>query len=387
MLTWKQKLQQKIKRHKKKATLHTSIAAVVTLLLLFTLNTLDRARAVTVKDDPNSILTITMVGDMMFGRNIDEVITPKYGYEHLFKYVRPYFDQSDYITGNFDNPITLRDGYPQADKFIHLRTNPGAAKALKKVGFSSVTLANNHMKDYGKQGLLDTLKVFNQEKIDTVGAGRDLKSATKISYQTVNDIKIAVVGFSDVLPKEFRARKDRSGIAPADPDVFFPLVAKAKNNADLVLVHIHWGLEYDSGYHPRQQDLAHALVDAGADIVIGHHPHVLEPVEVYKNSVIFYSLGNFIFDQGWSRTRESVLVQYKLQPNGQARIEINPILIREGQPRPVTGWFGLYRREKIFSQITQEMMYTDNWNKTWKREGDKIVRIVDHSKILKGREK
>jgi gamma-polyglutamate biosynthesis protein CapA len=383
-LTWRQKLQRYIKRHKKRATFHTAIAAAVTFVFLITANTLDRAHAVEVKDDPESRLTITMVGDMMFGRNIEEVVVPNIGYERLFEHVRPYFEHSDYVTGNFDNPIVYRDGYPKADKFIHVKSRPEVAKALKNVGFDSVNLANNHVKDYGKQGLMDTLKALDEQDIDTVGAGRDLKSATKVSYRTVNGVKIAVVGFSDVIPRDFTARKNRAGIAPADPDIFFPLVAKAKSNADLVLVHIHWGLEYDSGYHPRQQDIAHALVDAGADIVIGHHPHVLEPVEVYKNGVIFYSLGNFVFDQGWSRTRESVLVQYKLLKNGQARVEIHPVMIREGQPRPVGGWAEIYRREKIFSQITEEMMYSDEWNRTWKREGDSIVRVVDHSRVLNG---
>ncbi|MFC7439705.1 CapA family protein [Laceyella putida] len=377
MLTWRQELQRYIKKQKKKATLHTAIATVATAVLVFTLNAVDRAQAVTVDKDPNSALTVTLVGDMMFGRNIQDVIVPRFGYEYLFNYVEPYFAASDYVTGNFENPVTNREGYPEADKFIHLSTQPEAVKALKKIGFSSVNLANNHMKDFGKQGLLDTLRAFDGQNVDTVGAGRDLKEATRISYETVHGIRVAVLGFSDVMPKDFRARKDKSGIAPADPDVFFPLVAKAKSNADLVLVHMHWGLEYDSGYHPRQQDLAHALVDAGADVVIGHHPHVLEPVEVYKNGVILYSLGNFVFDQGWSRTRESVLVQYKILKGGkEAKLELHPMMIREGQPRPLEGWTDAYRREKIFNQLTEEMMYSEKWKQTWTREGNHLSRTI-----------
>lgn len=376
MLTWRQKLQVFIKKQKREATLHTAIAAGVTFVLILVLNFVDRSTAVTVEKDPTSKLTVTLVGDMMFGRNIEEVIIPNYGYEGLFSYTLPYLQESDYTTGNFESPIVIKDGYNQADKFIHLSAKPEAAKAIKKVGFDSVNLANNHLKDYGKQGLIDTLHTFAKNKVETVGAGRDSKEASKISYETVKGIKIATLGISDILPKEFSTKKDRSGILPADPDLFFPLVAKAKQNSDLVIVHIHWGVEYDSGYHPRQKDIGHALVDAGADLVVGHHPHVLEPVEVYKNGVIFYSLGNFIFDQGWSRTRESVLVQYKLLQDGQARIELNPMFIREGQPRPLTGWSDVYRREKIISQLTEEIMYTDDWSQAWKRDGDKIVRTI-----------
>lgn len=384
MMTLKQKFQRYIKRQQKKAVKHTWIALFIVVVLMASLTGLNHSGIPAVKDDPDSRLTLTFVGDMMFGRNIADVIIPKYGYEYLFQYVRPYFKYSDYVTGNFENPIVFQDGYPQARKYIHLSTRPAAAKALKKVGFSTVNLANNHMKDFGKQGLLDTLRAFRDAKLDTVGAGSDLKSAAGVEYKTVNGIKIATLGFSDVMPVDFRARHNRSGIAPADPDVWFPAVAKAKKNAQLVVVHMHWGLEYDSRYHPRQKEFGRALIDAGADIVVGHHPHVLEPVEVYKNGVIFYSLGNFIFDQGWSRTRESVFAQYKVLKNGTVRLEIHPLLIREGQPRPLTGPGKIYRQEKIYMQITQERIYSNAWNRTWKREENKLVRTIPLPPKLKG---
>lgn len=382
-LTWKQRLLITIKRQKKQALMHTTIASIVCLVLLALLQWWTPVEAAPVQKDKRALVTVTMVGDMMFARNMN-IVTNHYGYDYLFQYARPYFQSSDLVTGNFENPIVLKQGYPLADKFIHLKTGPEAAKVLARMGFDVVNLANNHMKDFGKPGLMDTRKVFRQTGVDTVGAGRDLKSAKQIRYYTVNGVKVAVLGMSEVLPKGFRAHKDRSGILPADPNIFMPLVAKAKRNADLVLVHIHWGIEYDSHFHPRQRDLAHALADAGADIIIGHHPHVLEPIEVYNNSVIFYSLGNFVFDQGWSRTKETALVQYKLYPDGKARIEVVPMMIRQGQPRPVFGWTNIYRREKIFSEITNEPMYTDQWNQVWKREGDLLVREVDHSRVLKG---
>lgn len=384
MMTLKQKFQRYIKRQQKKAVMHTWIALFIVVVLMVSLPGLYHSEIAAVKDDPDSRLTLTFVGDMMFGRNIADVIIPKFGYEYLFQYVRPYFKYSDYVTGNFENPVVFQDGYPKARKYIHLSTRPAVAKALKKVGFSTVNLANNHMKDFGKQGLLDTLRAFRDAKLDTVGAGSDLKSAAGVEYETVNGIKIATLGFSDVMPVDFRARHNRSGIAPADPDVWFPAVAKAKKNAQLVIVHMHWGLEYDSRYHPRQKEFGRALIDAGADIVVGHHPHVLEPVEIYKNGVILYSLGNFIFDQGWSRTRESVLAQYKVLKNRTVRLEIYPLLIREGQPRPLTGLGSIYRREKIYMQITQERIYSDAWNRTWKREENRLVRTIPLPPKLKG---
>ncbi|MGA8941351.1 MAG: CapA family protein [Thermoactinomyces sp.] len=377
MLNWKQRFQRYIKQQKKKTDIHTLAALLVTVLVIIVFQVLDmKAEPIRVQDD-KSRLTVSMVGDMLFGRYVDKVIVPDRGYDSLFKYVRPYLEHSDYITGNFDQPVTEQEGYPEADKRMHVSTSPEVAETLKKAGFTTVNLANNHMKDFGRQGLLDTLKAFQEVKIDPVGAGYDLRDATEISYETVKGIKIATLGFSDLLPKDFRASSKRSGVAPADPDIFFRNVAKAKKNADLVIVHMHWGEEYDSGFHPRQRDLGHALVDAGADIVIGHHPHVLEPVEVYKRGVIFYSLGNFISDQGWSRTRESVLAQYKILDHGKVQLELHPLVIGDGTPKPLENWSQLYRRERIFMQITNEPYFSGEWSRVWERKGNSLVRIID----------
>ena len=375
MLTWKQRFQRYIKRQKKKAMQHTVMALGITILLIVLFQVFDSPKTLQVREE-NSLLTISMVGDMLFGRYVDEVVVPNHGYQSLFQYVRPYLKQSDYITGNLDQPITEGENYPKADKLMHISTSPEVAKVLKEEGFTTVNLANNHMKDFGKQGILDTLRAFQNENVGTVGAGYNLEDASAVSYQTIRGIKIATLGFSDILPKDFRALSNRSGVAPADPNLFFYDVAKAKKNADLVIVHMHWGKEYDSTYHPRQQDLGRSLIDAGADIVIGHHPHVLEPVEVYKHGVIFYSLGNFISDQGWSRTRESVLAQYKVMDDGKVNLVIHPLVIREGTPRPLTGGSSFYRRERIFMQITDQSVFSEDWSRLWKREGDVLVRTI-----------
>ncbi|MBA4549630.1 CapA family protein [Thermoactinomyces intermedius] len=383
MLTWKQKFQRYIKRQKKKTMQHALIALGITVFFIVLSQVLDSPPKVEEQDD-HSLLTISMAGDMLFGRYVDDVVVPDQGYHSLFQYVRPYLKKSDYITGNFDQPVTEDEDYPKADKRVHISTKPEIAKVLKEEGFTTVNLANNHIKDYGKQGLLDTVRVFQNQKVNTVGAGYNIQDASTVSYQMVRGIKIATLGFSDILPKDFRALSDRSGVAPADPDVFFYDVAKAKKNADLVIVHMHWGEEYDSTFHPRQQDLGRSLIDAGADIVIGHHPHVLEPVEVYKHGVIFYSLGNFISDQGWSRTRESVLAQYKVM-NGKVNLVIRPLVIRDGTPRPLTGFGSFYRRERIFMQITDEPIFSEEWSRLWKREGEALVRTIDLPPKLKAK--
>lgn len=154
------------------------------------------------------------------------------------------------------------------------------------------------------------------------------------------------------------------------------MIAEASKKADLVLVHVHWGQEYDNEPNDRQKDLAKAIADAGADVIIGAHPHVLEPIEVYNGTVIFYSLGNFVFDQGWSRTRDSALVQYHLMNDGKGRFEVTPLNIREATPTPL-GKSDFLKRKAIFRQLTK------GTNLDWKEENGKLTFEVDHADKLK----
>ncbi|MFC4078366.1 CapA family protein [Salinithrix halophila] len=387
-LNLQQKMLLNTKRHKKKAPLHTAIAFGISFALLVSIPLLDGGKPVTAdSNNLDEVLTMTMVGDMMLGRHVEKVAERK-GSDSLFRYVKPLLKESDLVTGNFESPILLGDPekYPPFDKAIRLNAGQESAVALKKAGFTSVNLANNHMMDYGGPGVSDTKKAFEQARLETVGAGRDRYNAKQILYQEVNGLKVATMGMTDVYQSGFPARQGTPGILPASPKTVLPLVRSAEKSAALVVVHIHWGVEYDNNVHPRQRDLGRALVDAGADIVVGHHPHVLEPVEIYKNGIILNSTGNFIFDQGWSRTRETALFRYRLAKNGTAKLEVIPMWISEGHPRPLAGLRNLYRREKIYLQLTEGWIYSKAWKKEWKREGDKLVRELDHSRILKHQE-
>jgi gamma-polyglutamate biosynthesis protein CapA len=157
------------------------------------------------------------------------------------------------------------------------------------------------------------------------------------------------------------------------------MIAKAKNskqvNADLVVVNVHWGQEYDTEASPRQKALAKAMVDAGADIIIGHHPHVLQSFDVYKQGIIFYSLGNFVFDQGWTRTKDTAMVQYNLTDDGKATINVVPLQLKEATPRPATGYL---EKERIYRQLTKETAE----NVLWSKKKDKLEIIVNHKHVM-----
>ncbi len=172
-------------------------------------------------------LTATFVGDMMMGRNVEKV-TNLHGSESVFKNVKPYFNVSDFITGNFENPVTNAKDYQEAEKNIHLQTNQESVETLKKLNFSVLNFANNHAMDYGEDGLKDTLNKFSNEDLELVGAGNNLEDAKQhVSYQDVNGVKIATLGFTDVYTKNFTAKKNRGGVLPLSPKIFIPMIAEA----------------------------------------------------------------------------------------------------------------------------------------------------------------
>lgn len=381
-LNFQEKLLIFIKRTKYKNLRY--IAVILPILVIFLVASTWIGRTDEVKDvEPrkNQKLTMTMVGDVMMGRHVGEV-TKRHGADYLFRHVKPYFDASDYVSGNFEHPILKDDAskYEQTDKSIHLYTDMDAIHAVKNAGFTVMNLANNHLMDYGEEGLRDTLDVFDRYNMDYVGGGENRKEAKEhINYQDVNGVRVATLGFTDAFVEGTIATKDQNGLLSANPDVLFDMIEKAKNedhgNADLVVVNVHWGQEYDTEATPRQKALAKAMVDAGADIIIGHHPHVLQSFDVYKDGIIFYSLGNFVFDQGWTRTKDSAMVQYNLTEDGKATIDVIPLQIEEAAPRLATGYFDQLR---VYRQLTKETAE----NVYWSKQDNKIEIIANHKHVI-----
>jgi gamma-polyglutamate biosynthesis protein CapA len=381
-LNFQEKLLIFIKRTKYKNLRYSAV--VLPILIIFLVASTWIGRTDEVKDiEPrkDQKLTMTMVGDVMMGRHVEEV-TKRHGADYLFRHVKPYFDASDYVSGNFEHPILKDDvnRYEKTEKSIHLRTDMDSIHAVKNAGFTVMNLANNHLMDYGEEGLRDTLDVFDRYNMDYVGGGENRKEAKEhINYQDVNGVRVATLGFTDAFVEGTIATKDRNGLLSANPDVLFDMIEKAKNedhgNADLVVVNVHWGQEYDTEATPRQKALAKAMVDAGADIIIGHHPHVLQSFDVYKDGIIFYSLGNFVFDQGWTRTKDSAMVQYNLTEDGTASIDVIPLQIEEAAPRLATGYFDQLR---VFNQLTKETAE----NVYWSKKDNKIEIIANHKHVI-----
>lgn len=210
------------------------------------------------------------------------------------EWINKYLSKADLCIVNLESPITqCTEAIPKTGP--DLKGEISGIKFLNNIGCSLVTTANNHIMDYGLQGLEDTLNSLKDHKIESVGSGRTKAEAQQIKYFSKNGLKIAVVNFSE---NEWSTAvdDDEAGASPLDEISNFYDIQEAKKNADKVIVITHGGHEMYSLPSPRMKRLFRFYIDAGADAVINHHTHCVSGYETFKGKPIFYSLGNFIFE-------------------------------------------------------------------------------------------
>lgn len=293
---------------------------VLTFLLLFLYPAVVSAEPV----------VIHAVGDIMLGGSGEKVYR-KYGYDYPFAATRATLRQGDIVIGNLESPLAAR-GVEFTGKQFRFKADPQAALALKNAGFTHLSLANNHILDFGAAGLTQTLTALDANEITHAGAGENLAAARKAALSVVKGVKVAFLSYSLTYPEEFFAGAKTAGAAPGYVSYFTADIKEAKSNADCVIVAFHWGGEGKDTPKPYQLAAAHKAIDAGADIVIGHHPHVLQGVEQYKSGVIFYSLGNFAFGST-SKSAELSMIARIIYDDGVKEVEIIPLNVLNSQVR------------------------------------------------------
>ncbi|WP_368503126.1 CapA family protein [Alkalihalophilus sp. As8PL] len=372
--TFPEKVLMSTKKHKVHAKKHSIIAFILCFIILASTSLIRQADIPTVAKEDDSVFTASLVGDMMFGRHVEKV-ADRHGYDHMFAYTKPYFEAADYVTGNLTSPVLDEESTKPLDQkeLSSLVADKEAISTLEDAHFSVVNLANNHSFEEATPEAQETLETLEHSEVEAVGIAGDYDAAESISYTEHNGLDVATVGVTDVVQPSMA-----SNVLTTDPNEALPLIREARSQADLVVVHVHAGQEYDSSPTTRQEMLMKAFADAGADIVIGHYPHVLQSVDVYNDTLILYSIGNFIFDQGWTRTRDTAIAQYDLKPDGKAQVELVPFRIYEAQPVPVDGVFSFYHRSKIFRQLTKD---TEN-KESIIQQDDRLIFEVDHSHVL-----
>lgn len=220
---------------------------------------------------------------------------------------------ADYSIVNLECPVVVRDAKPIEKCGPNLCCDKKAIEALKEVGFSCVTLANNHFYDYGDEGVEQTLKTCAEYEIDTVGGGMNFQKASEALYKEIAGKTLAIVNCCE---HEFSiATEESAGSNPINPILQYNTIKEARRNADSVVVVVHGGSEHYQLPSPRMKELYRFFIDAGADAVFNHHQHCFTGYEVYKKKPIFYGLGNFCFDNPFKRSsiwNEGFLVQVDL---------------------------------------------------------------------------
>jgi poly-gamma-glutamate synthesis protein (capsule biosynthesis protein) len=263
-------------------------------------------------------------GDLMFDRGIRYYANKFGGNDYIFSQITNFLNKNDLNIVNLEGPITDNASKsagtaPGSANNYYFTFDPSIAGTLAKNNIKMVNLGNNHILNFGRKGLLATRDYLDKENIAYFGTPDNPRTA----LTEIKGIKFAFIGYNEF-----------SDLGPELEEVsVINDIVKAKESSDIIIVYCHWGIEYEKIEYSTQKNTAHKFVDAGADLIIGSHPHVTQPVETYNGKRIYYSLGNFIFDQYFSEdTRNGLGVIVKVDENKNLNFEeINFYLADGGQ--------------------------------------------------------
>jgi poly-gamma-glutamate synthesis protein (capsule biosynthesis protein) len=268
---------------------------------------------------------LIFVGDVMLSRSVGAKMRAVDDWTYPFEKIAPTLRSADLTFGNLECPIsdTGRNRY----HLYSFRADPKAIAGLKFAGFDVMSVANNHSFDWGAPALVDTLARLRADGIRTVGAGANDLEAHYPVLVMLHGVRLAFLAYVNVPPKEATAGTDRAGVAWLDRDRTLADIRFARELADVVIVSVHWGVEYMRRPQRSQVEMAHQMIGAGADLVVGSHPHVVQPLEEYHGRWIAYSLGNFIFDQHDPPTHHGLMLEVTLAGKRIGQVQSVPITI------------------------------------------------------------
>lgn len=262
--------------------------------------------------ETDTSLTIMFVGDVLLDRGVRPVIEHR-GIDHVFADVAPIFALADAVVINLECPLT--DSRSPLGKQFIFRAEPSWAEGLRRAGITHAAMANNHTNDQGRTGISDTYRHLQTAGITPLGYGENHEQRHEPVVIERGNVKVALFNAAMMTMENWHNRPDRPDICqPTDDELVGAVVAYRKANPSTKIVCVlHWGVEFQSMPSRQQRILAHRLSRAGVDVIIGHHPHVLQPVEVINGrTIVYYSLGNFVFDQHPPLTRQSMIACVEL---------------------------------------------------------------------------
>src|SRR3989338_3386030 len=278
--------------------------------------------AVVDESEEEKSVRLLFFGDMMFGRNV-EVLTNAYGLDYPFEKIDALIAEWDFVHANLEGPIPETQTPTQTGS-VNFSFKEEVAGLLARHGIDAVTLANNHTLDKGTAAYENTKVLLGQAGV-LYGGHSTSMAAEYILHTTIEDQPFAFASFNVTFPFN-----DQGAAIQTVREL-------AESSSELIIVNVHWGAEYETTSNATQQELAHAFIDAGAHLIIGHHPHVVQEYEEYNDRMIFYSLGNFIFDQYFSdETQQGLAVGVEIAESGST-YTLYPFVSVKSQPELLAG--------------------------------------------------
>lgn len=316
-----------------------------------------------IQDKSKENVSIAVTGDVMFARKMPNVLSME---SSPFEGVSDVTSNVDLLLINFENAATTSGDALKGD--VPLKCDPSYVPLAKANNLTVAALANNHAFDYGAVGMNDTIKNLNDADITPMGAGNSESEAHQAVVKEVHGRKITILNYmdsdnfaeysQDVMPY---ANGSDAGYSAYDSDDAFKQISE-NNDSDLIIAYMHYGNEYSNSPNDNQVKISHELIDYGADIVIGSHPHVPQGIEMYNGKPIFYSLGNFIFDQSNTATHVAYFVQIDLV-NDTGECSVYPIYISNYLPQFMSSSDGASLLSNL-SPLSDELIINDDGTAT-----------------------
>lgn len=294
-----------------------------------------------VTNPQDSTVNLMFAGDVTLAENFKDVMGSKYA--QTFANL-PEYKQADLAMVNLENPLT-RATIQMPGKQFNFKADPESVEVLKSGGIDIVTLANNHTMDYDAAGLKETISTLDAAGIEHVGAGNDMTQARRPQIVDVKGLRIAYLAYWG---DEYGADVNQPGVNNIREEHIAEDIRAIRDQVDWVVVNYHWGQELADFPADWQTKLAHFTIDQGADLVVGHHPHVLQGAEIYKGRAIAYSMGNFIFG-GNSRTDYDTAILRVALKDKQMKVDFLPVEVKNYQPQLIQG----DRAKDVLNHLTQ----------------------------------
>ena len=283
----------------------------------------DSVSASTEPEEPIE-LRLLFAGDIMLSRSVGIAARRAGDPKHPFLKIGEFLRTADIAFANLESPISSRG--ENVGSIHSFRADPQVVEGLVYAGFDALSFANNHAWDYGRDAFRDTLAILRSNDISPVGAGETYKEAHTPAVFERRGVAVAFLAYTTLLPKSLTSTTSIPAVAA--PDALVADIENTESQADIIIVSFHWGEEYLPEHNKEQEALAKAAIDAGADLVIGHHPHVLQELEAYGGGYVAYSLGNFVFDQAFSEeTMRSAVLEATVRDGRVSSARLIPVRI------------------------------------------------------------